>query len=236
MPSLIQLDINVELRDLLKLIVKLFNRLSNPAFTLTILLLFQLFLPISGKDFIPFFFRCWKITFIWHFYQISIVTFDTFQFFLDLKREKRDLALFLEELMDLLRNFLNVDGLQTFLSAGKFFQSIIHILDMIVQWPCYFLKDVSQLLIVITAGLNLFNTALHFRNNRRDLHLSVELMWSQLFLYLAATKSNVKSALLAVFDPRLVAQEVARWDVGMVFADAYLLGRGWVCLHFINNF
>lgn len=51
-------------------------------------------------------------------------------------------------------------------------------------------------------------------------------MWSQIFLYLAAAKSNVKSALLAVFDPRLVAQEVTRWDVGMVLADADVLGRG----------
>lgn len=51
-------------------------------------------------------------------------------------------------------------------------------------------------------------------------------MWSQLFLYLTTTKSNVKSALLAVFDPRLVAQEVARRDVWMVLADANVLCRG----------
>lgn len=107
--------------------------------------------------------------------------------------------------MDLLRDLLNIYDLQLFLGVGKFLQSIIHIFDMVVQWSRYFLKDISQLLIVITTGLNLLNTALHFRDNRRDLHLSIELMWSQLFLYLTATKGNVKGTLLAVFDPRLVA-------------------------------
>lgn len=74
--------------------------------------------------------------------------------------------MFFKELMDLLGDLLDVNGLQSFLSVGKLLQSVFHILDMVVQWPCYFLKDVSQFLIVITARLDLLNTALHFRNNR----------------------------------------------------------------------
>ena len=74
--------------------------------------------------------------------------------------------MFFKELMDLLGDLLDVNGLQSFLSVGKLLQSVFHILDMVVQWPCYFLKDVSQFLIVITARLDLLNAVLHFRNNR----------------------------------------------------------------------
>lgn len=64
-----------------------------------------------------------------------------------------------------------------------------------------------------------------------------EFLWCELLLDLSAAESHVQCTVFAVFDPRLLSNEVASLDSGMVLANS-LLERSFslvFVLHFIIN-
>lgn len=67
-------------------------------------------------------------------------------------------------------------------------------------------------------------------------HLPVELLGVQLFLYLLAAERDVECAVLAVFEPGLISDEVFGRHLPMVLAKFAIVDEGSALIHFIINF